>query len=145
MMRWGSRLVFVVNIAFFIILAAKFGLHGLAAPTGDWTYSDLVVIILAGVAVLLAVATVFIAGMAIWGYAAIRQAAQDKAEEIARIVATDVAQAVATREAITARPFYAGGAADGTQAAAGVAAADALTTALKSGDGAKGGPGGKPK
>jgi hypothetical protein len=144
MMRWGSRLVFAVNIVFFLILASKFGMHGLAKPDGEWKYSDLVVILLTGIAVLLAVATVFIAGMAIWGYAAIRQAAQDKAEEIAKIIATDVAQAVATREAISARNLFAEGSPVGG-GPAGVTAADALTKELKTGSAVKGGRGGKPK
>ena len=136
MIRWGSRLLLAFNIVFLVILTVKFGWHGLSEPTGEWSYPDLVVILLTGVAVLLAVATVFIAGMAIWGYAAIREAAQAKAEEIAntvatdvaRTVATDVAQTVAMREAISAREIT---------GADGAPTSDALSEALKSGSAAK--------
>jgi len=86
------------------------------------------------VAVLLAVATLFIAGLAIWGYTAIREAAEAKAESAAREIATNTAQLVATRE--IARAFRLWSASRG---GAGDPDVEDLTKELTDGDGENGG------
>src|SRR3954471_5594814 len=62
-------------------------------------YKDFISILLTGLAVMIAVATVFLAAAAIWGFEAIRREAKASAEIEARETATTVARAVATRTA----------------------------------------------
>ncbi|EKV32128.1 hypothetical protein C882_3192 [Caenispirillum salinarum AK4] len=94
--------MFIANITILIVnlvLAATIiglSIHrGLAEPTGlDW--NDFAAILLTSVAVVLAGVTVFIAAAAIWGYNAIKTAAENKAREVAEKVA--IAE---TREAMS--------------------------------------------
>jgi hypothetical protein len=96
-------------IAFLIIFNVSLGilvLYFLArgyqpAPKDAQTieYKDFISILLTGLAVMIAVATVFLAAAAIWGFEAIRREAKASAEIEARETATTVARAVATRTA----------------------------------------------
>lgn len=92
-----------VNVSLFGVAAFYIATRGLAQNPQGFEYKDLIAIILTALAVVLAAVTLFVALIAIWGYNAIREAAQiaarDAAKDIARVVARDVAQAVATREA----------------------------------------------
>jgi hypothetical protein len=73
----------------------------------DIKASDLVVIVLAAVTVVLAALALVIGGLAVWGFAEIKRAAEEAARtaskevamEVGTAVARDVAAAVAAREA----------------------------------------------
>ncbi|MFZ2287776.1 MAG: hypothetical protein WAV93_12385 [Bacteroidales bacterium] len=122
--NWATRIILASNVLLFAFLIWAVAARGLQPAPADWKYQDLVTILLTAVAVILAAVTLFIAILAIWGYTALK----DAAEKEARKVATDVAQSVAAREARAASRFeeIAG---DGQ----GEDPLDKLGTALKSG------------
>jgi len=67
-------------------------------------YKDFISILLTGLAVMIAVATIMLAAAAVWGFEAIRKEAKASAENVARETATAVAKDVAaTVAARTAR------------------------------------------
>ena len=51
--------------------------HGLDAPQADWSYSDLVVVLLTAIAVILAALGLGVAALAVWGYQKIADNARD--------------------------------------------------------------------
>ena len=59
-------------------------------------YKDFISILLTGLAVMIAVATIILAAAAVWGFEAIRKDAKASAEIVARETATNVARDVAT-------------------------------------------------
>jgi hypothetical protein len=71
-------------------------------------YKDFISILLTGLAVMVAVATIILAAAAIWGFEAIRKDAKASAENVARETATavakDVAETVAARTARDTAP-----------------------------------------
>lgn len=107
------------------------GFRGVSPVHDGIEYKDLFAIILTAVAVLLAAVTIFVAVVAIWGYNSIREesvkAAIKAAEVEAGKVATTVAQAAASREALTLFKLLDGAGNPG--------ATNELAAALKSGGG----------
>jgi hypothetical protein len=103
-MRWANRALFIVNVVlaiglgWFYLANASPSLSAVPPPGLDW--KDYVSILLTIVTIVLAAVALFIAVAAIWGYAAIRQHAEEIATAAAVETATRVARAVAAREAL---------------------------------------------
>lgn len=104
MIRWANQLLLFVNVLALFAAVFYFGLQPLKANHDGIEYKDLVTIILAAVAVVLAAVTLFVAVMAIWGYNSIREesvkAAVREAVKAAEAEAKNTAQVVASREAV---------------------------------------------
>lgn len=99
--RWGNRVLLSVNIALTVILVIFFSTRKLNT-SDNIEYKDLIVIVLTALAVLLAVVTLFVAALAIYGYATLRdlavQTAKSTAEEVAPPAAAREAEAIMQRE-----------------------------------------------
>ncbi|MBI5264612.1 MAG: hypothetical protein HY852_22690 [Bradyrhizobium sp.] len=103
-----------VAIAFLVLCNVALGIlvlyflsRGYQPPPKDAQtieYKDFISILLTGLAVMIAVMTVFLAAAAIWGYERIRKDVLEAAEKEARTVAKDVAQTVAVRTARDVSP-----------------------------------------
>lgn len=135
MTRWVNRILLFLNVCALIIAFLYFGFHGIYSVDHGIEYKDLVTIILTAIAVLLAAVTLFVAAMAIWGYNSIREesvkAAVKAADAKAAEIAKNVAESVASREAIAMLNTMQGAGQPGTE--------DELAVALRSVDG-KGSP-----
>jgi predicted membrane protein len=84
--------------AVLVIFVLYFLSHRYLLPSKDAQtieYKDFISILLTGLAVMIAVMTVFLAGAAIWGYERIRKEAREVAEKEAQKVASAVATRVA--------------------------------------------------
>jgi len=93
--RWGNRLLFLLNLALLAVATWFVGTRGLDAPTGGWTYQELVATLLTAIGVLLAIVAFFVALLAIWGYNSLKESASTVAAARAEIVADRVAREVA--------------------------------------------------
>jgi hypothetical protein len=131
----ANRALLVVNIGLVIVVLYFLGTRGLGLPASNFEYKDLIAIILTALAVILAAVTIFVAGLAIWGYTTIRESAERAAvataEEAAKLVAADVARATASREAPEAVRLYLAAAGSEAPNAADV---DGLAASLKEGN-----------
>ena len=130
MARWANRILLLLNVIALMIAIRYFGLWPLLPNTDGIEYKDLITIILAALAVILAAVTIFIAVMAVWGYNAIRESAEKAAREVAK----DVAQTVAAREAESLNSLSGGRA-----PAPDIEVEEELTKALQTGDSQEGG------
>ena len=130
MARWANRILFALNGIGLIAIIAYFGMHQLVQDDPKIEYKDLITIVLAALAVILATVTLFIAAMAIWGYNSIRdesvKAAVKAAEVEAGKVAANVASSVASRSAVAIKAA--------TREGAEVENVDELVSALQSGN-----------
>jgi hypothetical protein len=122
--EWLNRLLLVTNILLVALVGGYLATRGIERPPKGLQYADVVTIILAAVAVMLAIVTLFVGILALWGYRAMRQGAENTAREVGAKVA-DVATPVAIREA---RAAFEAWRAEGT-----VQADERLAAALKEG------------
>jgi hypothetical protein len=133
MSKWINWAFTFVNASLMLVAGFFIATRGIAPASQGFEYKDLIAIILTVLAVILGAVTLFMALIAIWGYNAIREAAQlaarDAAKDIARVVAKDVAQAVATREAQGALALS-----GETTATPDIKADDGLNALLQAGD-----------
>lgn len=101
--RWGNRLLLAANLVLFAWILSIIARQDVSPGNSGIVYQDLISILLTALGVILAIVTLFIAGLAIWGYSALRNGAErianDVAVSTATRVATDVARATAAREA----------------------------------------------
>ncbi len=79
-------LLSAVNLALFSIGAYFMFTRGIG-KNGGWTPVELVTIMLTALGVMVAVLTLFIAILAVWGFSRLSDEARDKAEKVAKIVA----------------------------------------------------------
>ena len=75
-MKWANAFLLVINVVIAFILFWYIGTPGLLAAPRGWDYKDLVTILLTAIAVMLGAATIFVAALAVYGYTAIREAAE---------------------------------------------------------------------
>jgi len=91
--HWTSKFFIVVNV-FLGWLLVGYMVSRHIGYGGDIKGADLVTILLTALAVMLAILTIFLASLAVWGYASIREAsdriAKDVASEVAKKTATEV-------------------------------------------------------
>ena len=88
---------------------------------------------LAVLAIMLTVVTLFLAALAIWGYATLRADARSVATDVASRVASDIARVVAVRETGSSSRLYQG-AVGGLSGAPEEALADALRSVSEGDD-----------
>lgn len=93
-MHWLSKIFIGANVVG-VWLLVGYMVSRNAESGGGIGGADLVTIVLAALAVMLAILTIFIASLAVWGYASIREAAgkiaADVAQNTAKMTATEVA------------------------------------------------------
>ena len=99
--RWAFGLLVACNIALLVGAGWYVATRGVTAEKG-WTPESLVTIVLAALAVLLAVVTIFLAAFAFWGYNALRRGSETMSAQVAERVAREVAQTRVPREVNTA-------------------------------------------
>lgn len=101
MTKWGNRLVLLLNLALFAIAFWFICTRGLQPTSKEFSYQDLVTILLAAIAVILAAVTIFVALVALWGYTALKETAKTAAEKVARETAEETANLVVPAAART--------------------------------------------
>ena len=95
---WINRVFVITNTILFVLFIYSICARPIIPFEDGWKYQDFVTILLACCAVILAGVTIFVALIAIWGYNAIREAAEKASREVASDIAKDIAQVVAARE-----------------------------------------------
>ena len=72
--------------------------YGLGPKPEGWQWADLVIIILVALSVMLAVLTIFLAVLGIWGYTQLKHDAREVAEKVAKEEVPGIAKPVAARQ-----------------------------------------------
>lgn len=88
-----------VTLLWFLFFGHKFVIH----ETNSLEYKDLIAIILTALAVMIAVATVVLAALAVWGFAALREEASSRAAREARKVALKIGKEAKERATAVAK------------------------------------------
>lgn len=97
-MHWPSKLFIGANVLGVWLLVGYMVSRNVEAG-GGIDGADLVTIVLTALAVMLAILTIFLASLAVWGYASIREAAGRIAAEVAERIAAEVAEKTAKETA----------------------------------------------
>ncbi len=84
--KWLNRLMLAANLALMAVAVFYVATRGLEPTPGTWNYADLVTIVLTATTVILGAVALGVALLAIWGYRAIAE----RAEEIAGRQADEV-------------------------------------------------------
>jgi heme/copper-type cytochrome/quinol oxidase subunit 2 len=92
---------FNVALGILVIYLQSRAYHSPGKEAQPIEYKDFISILLTGLAVMIAVATIVLAAAAIWGFEALRKEAKASAENVARETATAVATVVAKDVAAT--------------------------------------------
>lgn len=81
--RWCSRALFAVNVLLFFIVVTFFCFHR-ASFSGDWNGPTVATMALTAATIAMAAVTLMVGIIAIWGYATLREQAENIARETAR-------------------------------------------------------------
>jgi hypothetical protein len=115
-MRILNAVLALSNVALLCVILYFATNSTIHLPKIEMEYKDFISIMLTATTVILAAVTIFIGGVAIWGYNSIQKsavdeavrAAQMRAKEVAEAIAREVAGPVAAREARAALPLASG-------------------------------------
>lgn len=99
MLRLLNVLLFFLNVAMLSAAVYFVGTRGYIQG-GGWTAPELITVVLAALALLITVLGIFIAVLAVWGYARLSEDAKATASKVAADVAANHAGHVATQVAV---------------------------------------------
>lgn len=92
--RWCSRILFAANVLLFGVIAIFFSYHR-AAFDGDWNGPTVATMALTAATIVMAAVTLMVGIIAIWGYATLREQAENIARETAQDAVDEMRRQIA--------------------------------------------------
>ncbi len=89
-MGWFGRIFIAANVVAAWALCAYIVSRGFETGA-KYTSAELITIVLAALAVMIAVLTIFLAVLALWGYKSLREVARETASQVAKETAEEIA------------------------------------------------------